>query len=125
MSNFDNDWKFRLDYLASLEAGWLNGEGDSVPASVIETVDEFLIAVSRNSSISYDGRHPGLFPLGSAPGVQVEWWDGGVDWDIEFTESGATVCAFLPNEDFEVVVPAGEFLVERVVKEIRNIQGRL
>lgn len=125
MSDFNNDWKPRLDYLASLEAGWLNGEGDPVPASVIETVDEFLIAVSRHPSISYDGKHPGLFPLGSAPGVQVEWWDDGVDWDIEFTEAGATVWAFSLSEDFEVIVPAGKFLVKRVVSEIRRIQGRL
>lgn len=123
--SYDYSWKPRLDYLASLETGWLNGEGDPVPASVIETVDEFLIAVSRDPSISYEGKHPGLFPLGSAPGVQVEWWQDGVEWDIEFTESGATVCAFSPGEDFEVVVPAGKFLVERLVGEIRRIQGRL
>lgn len=125
MSNFNDDWKPRLDYLASLEAGWLNGEGDPVPASVIETVDEFLTVVSRHPSISYEGKHPGLFPLGSAPGIQVEWWDDGVDWDIEFTESGATVWAFSPDEDFEVVVPAGESLVERLVGEIRGIQHKL
>lgn len=125
MSNFDNDWKSRLDYLASLEQGWCNGEGDSVPVSVIETVDEFLIAVSRNPFIVYDGQRPGLFPLGSAPGVQVEWAYDGVDWDIEFTEAGATVCAFSPGEDFEVVIPEGEFLVERVVGAIDEIQGGL
>lgn len=125
MSNFNNIWKPRLDYLASLESGWLNGEGDPVPASVIETVDEFLIAVSRHPSISYEGKRPGLFPLGSAPGVQVEWGYDGVDWDVEFTESGAAVCAFSPDEDFEVVVPAGEFLVERLVGEIRGIQAGL
>lgn len=120
MSNFNNDWKSRLDYLASLEAGWLNGEGDPVPVSVIETVDEFLTVVCRDSSILYNGQRPGLFPLGSEPGVQVEWGYDGVDWDVEFTESGATVCAFSPDEDFEIVVPAGEFLVERVVGEIRG-----
>lgn len=123
MSNFSNDWKSRLDYLASLESGWLNGEGDSVPASVIETVDEFLTVVHGDSSILYDGQRPGLFPLGSAPGIQVEWGYNGVDWDVEFTESGATVCAFSTDEDFEVVVPEGEFLVERLVDEIRGIQA--
>lgn len=120
-----SEWKSRLEYLASLEQGWCNGEGEPVPDSVIATVDEFLAVVSRHPSISYDGRHPGLFPLVSAPGVQVEWWHDGVEWDIEFTEMGATVCAFSPSEDFEVVVPAGKFLVNRVVSEIRGIQGRL
>lgn len=125
MSNFNSDWKSRLDYLASLESGWLNGEGNPVPVSVIETVDEFLMAVSRNPSILYDGNRPGLFPLGSAPGVQVEWVHEGVDWDIEFTEAGATVCAFSPDKDFEVVVPAGEFLVERVVSGIRRVRKQM
>lgn len=119
-----SEWKPRLDYLASLEQGWCNGEGDPVSASVIATVGEFLEACSKEPGLVGDTR-PALFPLVSSPGVQAEWEVDDVAWEIEFTELGATLCAFGSDEDFEVVVPAGEFLVERLVGAIDEIQGKL
>ena len=119
MSNFDNDWKSRLDYLASLERGWCNGEGDPVPASVIATVDKFLEVCSQNPGILGQSR-PSLFPQVMEPGNQTEWESEDVEWDIEFTEGGATLWAFDPEVDFEKFIPAGPSLVDDLVAMIRR-----
>lgn len=119
MSTNNEDWKSRLDYLASLERGWCNGEGDPVPASVIATVTEFLEVCSKNSDILGQSR-PSLFPLVMKPGIQAEWESEEVEWEIEFTEDGATLWAFDPEVDFEKFIPAGTSLVDDLVAMIRR-----
>lgn len=119
MSNFDNDWKTRLDYLASLELGWCNGEGEPVPDSVIATVDEFLETCSDHPGMFGQSR-PGIYPLVMEPGIQAEWESEDVEWNIDFTEDGATLWAFDPEVDFEKFIPAGPSLVDDLVVMIRR-----
>lgn len=72
MTYTDSKWADRLNYLAALEPGWYDGEGESINAEVLNKANTILHSLD---SASFNV--PAMFPLLAEDtgegGISMEW----------------------------------------------------
>lgn len=65
-------WADRLNYLATVEDGWFDGQGDAVSPEVLDKTNQIL-----NSISTFQAHLPALFPLmddeTDEGGISMEW----------------------------------------------------
>lgn len=64
-------WDVRMGDLKSLEAGWLDGLGQSLDTAALQAADKVLDAVCPDET-EYTPKVPGIFPMEDG-GVVLEW----------------------------------------------------
>lgn len=99
-------WLERVNYVMSLEDGWLgDGEGKAATSLAKKVVDCLLINFN-DSEIFDPGDRPGIYPL-VAGGFQLEWEKYGQDWSIEINNDGRVeVDAIGEGDDIDKEIPS-------------------
>jgi len=92
-------WATRLLEIASLTAGWLDGDGVEIDLSAVELARDILEECSARSI-----RLPRVYPT-PAGGVQLEWHDDDSQTELEITPDLEVIAShFGPDEDVENVM---------------------
>lgn len=105
-------WSDRLDYLQSLQPGWLDGAGRAVSRVAIQTAESFLFMV-----LDAGLDRPGIFPTRDG-GIQMEW--AGVE-DLEVVVSGGgQVRLFHDDLEDDGFLATVELVFSRVREVLRD-----
>jgi hypothetical protein len=87
-----SDLLARLDEIAALEVGWLDGEGAKIDRTVISNVRRLLSTLADNPSPRVC-----VYPT-EAGGVQLEWTNGPIESSLEFLTEGQVQFSFVDVE---------------------------
>ncbi len=100
--DIENLWR-RLDELAALEGGWLDGAGLAPEAGVVARVREVLAKLLAE----HDVPRPKVFPLEEGD-LQAEWMFGLVSADVCFKQDGSILCSAVHAHDDKTLDAAFE-----------------
>lgn len=105
-------WAERLDYLANLKPGWLDGSGEAISEVAIQTAESFLFKV-----LDAELERPGVFPTPDG-GIQMEW---AVADDLEVMVSGGgQIRVFHDDEDDDGFLGTVGLAFNRVMEVLRD-----
>ena len=103
----------RLEELAALKPGWLDGEGLAVSKDALRTAESFLFHV-LDAQIS----RPGVFPTPEG-GIQMEWPNGPLELEVIVSNGGA-IRVFHEDEDEDGFLGTVGLVFERVRRVLRD-----
>lgn len=116
-------WQQRLDEIAQLEDGWLDGDGSRVAEQVVNHARRVLTALTHRQ---IPGPDPAAYPTPGG-GVQLEWDRIDRDATLEITPTGAMrLYAWAKSDDGERedVLP-WEMVDEMMEAVARGLEGQL
>lgn len=116
-------WQQRLDEIARLEDGWLDGHGSRVGEPVVSHARRVLTALTRRQ---IPGPDPAVYPIPGG-GVQLEWDRIDRDATLEITPTGAMrlhAWAKSGDGEREDVLP-WEMVDEMMEAVARGLEGQL
>lgn len=107
------EWSARLEELASLPDGWLDGDGRAVSKEAIQTAETFLFKV-LDAGIA----RPGVYPTPDG-GIQMEWADGPEGLEV-MVANGGSIRIYHDEEDPDGFVATPSLIFSRA----REVLGR-
>jgi hypothetical protein len=107
-----SEWAARLEALAALERGWLDGQGLPISKDAIQTAESLLFKI-----LDAQLPRPGVFPTREG-GVQMEWASGPIELEV-VVSNGGFIRVFLEDEDEDGYAGSVGLVFTRVQEALR------
>jgi hypothetical protein len=115
----ERKWTERLQYLANLEEGWLDGYGVPSRPEATQAVESLLSAVFPDDS-EYSLKQPGIFPIEEG-GINLEWFVGNRIISIEVMgDYDETYSLFYMNVENQYVIEVNSDEIDVIVSKLKE-----